>query len=95
MESEKNIERYLVKKMKSIGGKAYKFVSPGNAGVPDRVVIFPNGALIFAELKCETGEPSEVQKYQIGRLRELLQEVRVLYSKSDVDSLLKEFGGTE
>lgn len=95
MDSEKSIEQYLVKRMKSVGGKAYKLVSPGNAGVPDRIVIFPNGELVFVELKCKIGKPSGVQKYQIGRLRALLQEVRVIYSKGEVDSLIAEFGGVE
>ena len=30
---------------------AYKFVSPGNAGVPDRVVILQGGKSGFVELK--------------------------------------------
>ena len=40
---EKDIERKLVAGVKRAGGKAYKFVSPGNVGVPDRIVIWPNG----------------------------------------------------
>ena len=38
---EKEIEKILVTEVKKLGGKAYKFVSPGNSGVPDRIVIFP------------------------------------------------------
>ena len=38
---EKDIEEKLRNKVKKLGGKAYKFVSPGNAGVPDRLVILP------------------------------------------------------
>ena len=38
---EKDIERKLVAGVKRSGGKAYKFVSPGNVGVPDRIVIWP------------------------------------------------------
>lgn len=48
---EKDIEQYLVKQVKNNGGKAYKWVSPGNDGVPDRIVIFPR-TIIFVELKA-------------------------------------------
>ena len=33
---ESSIESYLVRKVKEHGGLCYKFVSPGNPGVPDR-----------------------------------------------------------
>ena len=36
--TEKDVEQYLCKRVKEMGGKAYKFVSPGNAGVPVRLV---------------------------------------------------------
>lgn len=93
MDSEKNIEQYLVKKAREARGKAYKFVSPGNAGVPDRIIIFPSRKCVFAELKCPGGKLSKSQKKQIKDLRKLKQTVRVVYSKSDVDELIDEFGG--
>lgn len=93
MDSERAIERYLVKRVREAGGRAYKFVSPGNQGVPDRVVIFPTGQVVFAELKCETGKLSELQKSQIEKLSGLKQTVRVVYSKEEVDRFMSEFGG--
>ena len=39
---EKDIEKILVGEVKKLGGRAYKWVSPGNDGVPDRIVVFPN-----------------------------------------------------
>ena len=38
---ENELEKKLRDKVKKLGGKAYKFVSPGNAGVPDRLVFLP------------------------------------------------------
>lgn len=38
---ETDIEYKLRDKVKALGGRAYKFVSPGNAGVPDRLVVLP------------------------------------------------------
>ena len=48
---EKKVEAELVKEVKNRGGKAYKFVSPGIDGVPDRLVLLPHGKLGFCELK--------------------------------------------
>lgn len=93
MDSEKSIEQYLVKRVREVGGRAYKFVSPGNQGVPDREAIFPSGQVVFTELKCETGRLSEPQKNQIKKLKALKQTVRVVYSKKEVDELVAEFGG--
>ena len=51
---ESEIEKKLVREIRKMGGMAYKFVSPGNTGVPDRIVILP-GVITFVELKTETG----------------------------------------
>lgn len=93
MDSEKAIEQYLVKKVREAGGTAYKFVSPGNRGVPDRVVVFPDGRIVFAEIKCDTGGLSAQQNNQIKKLRRLNQTVRVIYSKEEVNMFMSEFGG--
>ena len=50
---EKDIEKILVNGVKDVGGRAYKWVSPGNNGVPDRIVILPEGRIVFVELKTE------------------------------------------
>ena len=36
---EKSIEKRLVDGVKALGGRCYKWVSPGNSGVPDRIVL--------------------------------------------------------
>lgn len=85
---EKEIEKRLVKGIKKLGGKAYKFVSPGNAGVPDRVVILPDKQPIFIELKAEKGKLTDLQKNQLKKLVDLGQSVEVLYGIADVDLFL-------
>lgn len=75
---EKEIEKILVTEVKKLGGRAYKWVSPGNDGVPDRIVIFPGRPPIFVELKSETGRLGALQQVQIKRLRELGQQVEVV-----------------
>lgn len=81
---EKEIEALLRDGVKRLGGIAYKFTSPGNSGVPDRLVVFRGRAPIFVELKTKAGRLTELQEVQIERLRSLGQEVRVLYGKDDV-----------
>lgn len=85
---EKDIEAVLVREVKRMGGRAYKWTSPGNDGVPDRIVILPNRNPIFVELKTEKGKLSELQRVQIRRLQELGQDVRVLYGLDAVERFL-------
>lgn len=87
---EKDIEKVLVNKVRKLGGRAYKWVSPGNDGVPDRIVILPGRPPIFTELKTETGKLSALQEVQISRLRELGQDVRVLKGIQEVRDFLAE-----
>lgn len=75
---EAEIERQLVSYVKSIGGRAFKFVSPGNIGVPDRIVVLPGGVIWFVELKTSTGRLSPPQERQIAKLTELNANVFVL-----------------
>ena len=88
-ELEKDVEKIWTDGVKKIGGKAYKFVSPGNSGVPDRLVVFRGRAPIFVELKTKTGKLTELQEVQIERLRSLGQDVRVLYGRDEVLRFLR------
>lgn len=85
---EKDIEARLVRGVKAMGGRAYKFVSPGNVGVPDRIVVLPGGRVIFVELKTEKGVVSAAQRQQIRVLRDLGADVRVLQGEAAVDRFL-------
>ncbi len=92
---EKKIERVLVDEVKRLGGRAYKWVSPGNDGVPDRIVVFPGRPPVFVELKSETGTLSALQKAQIDRLKRLGQEVRVVRGMDGVSQFFEDCGYTE
>ena len=48
---EANIEQSLRLRLQKMGCLVYKFVSPGNDGVPDRIVVRPTGETIYVELK--------------------------------------------
>lgn len=87
---EAEIEKILVIGIKRLGGRAYKWVSPGNDGVPDRIVILPGQAPTFVELKTEVGRLTALQKVQIKRLQDMGQDVEVLYGLDKVKDFLKE-----
>lgn len=48
---ESAFEKTVCELIKKCGGKAYKWVSPGNPGVPDRICVMPKGKTIFIEVK--------------------------------------------
>ena len=87
--SEKEIENYLVRKIKNKKGIAYKFTSPGNSGVPDRLCLLPNGKIFFVELKSPGKKPRALQENQIRKIAALGQRVYVVDSKEMVDSVLE------
>lgn len=92
---EKEIEKILVSEVKKLGGRAYKWISPGNDGVPDRIVIFPNRAPVFVELKAERGRLSSLQRVQCKRLKELGQDVRVVYGIDGLSQFFQDMGYEE
>lgn len=89
---EKDIEKLFRDEIKKAGGKAYKFTSPGNDGVPDRIVMLPGGWIVFVELKTDTGKLSRLQELQCRQIAELGQTVRVLHGLAEVRDFFLEFG---
>ncbi|MCI6937331.1 MAG: VRR-NUC domain-containing protein [Clostridiales bacterium] len=88
MDSEKRVEALLVSGVKQMGGVAYKFVSPGNSGVPDRIILMPGGKIYFVELKREDGQLTNLQKRQINRIRKVDCRVDVLRGMVEVSNFL-------
>ncbi len=87
---EKEIERRMVQAVKERGGLCYKFVSPCNPGVPDRIIITPDGRVIFVELKTEIGRLANIQKWQLNEMRKRGVDVRVAKGWPAVKALLEE-----
>ena len=98
---ESYIENYLVRKVKENNGLCLKFVSPGNPGVPDRIVItpdgrtdriyiLPNGRVWFVELKQQMGRVAKIQKWQRSELEKRGADVRVLFGMDAVKEFLRE-----
>ena len=86
---EREIERYLVKRVEALGGKAYKFVSPGRAGVADRIVCLANGETWFVEIKTEGGRLSALQKVFAEDMIRMNQRYLVVWNKEQIDEIWK------
>lgn len=85
---EKIIEQYLKKRVEE-NGLCLKWTSPGTAGVPDRICIFPGGRVVFVETKAPTGTVKKIQKEVIRRMRNLGAVVYVASTKEDVDQIIE------
>lgn len=86
---ENYIEAWIRKQIEELGGKFYKWTSPGNDGVPDRIAILPGGKIYFVELKTENGRLSEIQKWVQGILIGLGCNVRTIYGIDDAHAFVQ------
>nr|DAY26830.1 MAG TPA: Nuclease [Caudoviricetes sp.] len=87
---EKTIEQALVRATKKAGGIAPKLTSPANAGMPDRIIILPNGKICFVELKAPGQKPRPLQIRQMQRLANLGCMVRTLDNPQKIPELINE-----
>lgn len=86
---ESRVEHYLVSKITRIGGLCLKFCSTGQAGVPDRVVIY-DGRVVFVELKRPGEEPRALQKAVAKKLRKAGGYVYCLSTLEQVDRFTRD-----
>ncbi|UZT28607.1 nuclease [Bacillus phage vB_BceS_LY5] len=91
MHTEKQIENYLKKKFEQIGSIVLKFNSAGAAGVPDRLIILPDGQTIYVEVKCKTGRIAPLQQYWVDKINKQGAHAYFVWSYEDVDRILKEW----
>ena len=88
--TEKQIEAHLGKQLRAAGCLYWKFTSPGNVGVPDRIVVLPGGQVIFVELKAADGALSPLQKQRIAQLTEKGADVRVIRGWAEAEEFARE-----
>lgn len=77
---EKEIEDKVAKYAKEKGFLTYKFTSPSNRAVPDRIFISPTGRVSFLEFKRKGCKPTELQAKTIGDMKNRGVEVKVVDS---------------
>ena len=88
--TEKQIEQRLVTAVRGRGGIAPKLVSPGYAGMPDRLVLLPGGVCAFAELKAPGMKPRALQTARHEMLRRLGFKVYVIDGTEQIGGMLDE-----
>jgi hypothetical protein len=66
--TESKIEKKVVEWCRKNGVLNYKFASPSNRGVPDRVLMF-KGKVMFLELKRPGNEPTALQDMNMTKIR--------------------------
>lgn len=88
---EREIEAYLVKRVKEMDGVAIKFTSPSRRSSPDRLVILPKAKLFFVELKAPGKYATEAQLRWHQELRDYGLIVYVIDTKELVDSTLEKW----
>jgi hypothetical protein len=86
---ESEIERYLVWHVEMKNGRAYKFKSPSQRGVADRLICLPDGTTWFIELKAPRGRLAPLQKLFAQEMTRLGQRYACLWSKEMVDEWVK------
>ena len=92
---EKDIEDYLRIMCERQGWLCVKLVSPGNPGMPDRLVLRPDAPAVFVEMKSDqTGHTlSPRQVVQHEKLNQLGLSVYVLWTIGDVNRCVTDLGG--
>ena len=88
---ESEIEKYFVTECKKRGWLPLKFVSPSMNGVPDRIILLPNGRIFFAELKAPGEKPRPLQKAVHNVFRRYGFKVCVIDSKEAAKTYIEIF----
>lgn len=91
---EKQIEQTLIRAVRRRGGICPKWVSPGLDGVPDRIILLPEGRIAFAELKAPGEQPRPLQSARISRLRNLGFPVYLIDGTNMIGGILDEISAT-
>lgn len=88
MMREREIEQKLIDAIKAQGGVCWKFVSPGTAGVPDRIILMPMGRIAFVEVKAPGESPRKLQLARHRLLRRLGFKTFVLDNPEQIGGIL-------
>ena len=90
MMREREIEKKLGDAVKTQGGVCWKFVSPGTAGVPDRIILMPMGRIAFVEVKTTGERPRKLQLARHRLLRRLGFKTFLLDNPEQIGGILDE-----
>lgn len=83
------VEKHLVQKTQECGGICLKFISPGIAGVPDRIIILPGGKIGFAEMKAPGRRPRRLQRNVLRKMHQLGCRVCVIDNPKSAENFIR------
>lgn len=92
--NEKTIEKKLTEAVRKMGGIAPKFVSPGLDGVPDRIILLPEGHIAFAETKAPGKKMRPLQVRRKEQMERLGFKVYCVDSIEQIGGILDEIRTT-
>ncbi|ORT99065.1 putative phage protein [Anaerovibrio sp. JC8] len=84
---EKQIERKLCDEVKNKNGMCLK--QTGLAGIPDRLVLLPNGKCAFVELKAPGEKPRKLQQIRMKQLKKLGFKCYVIDGAEQIKPMLE------
>jgi hypothetical protein len=84
------LEQHLVREVERVGGRAPKWVSPGQRGVPDRLVILPGGRTVYVEMKSPGKPLNPLQERWAKILQSLGHEVYKIDSVDAIERFIQE-----
>ena len=87
---ENEIEKKLKNQVEAAHGMCLKFTSPGNNGVPDRILLFPNGRIAFVEVKAPGKKPRKLQQYWLETLARFGFPCMVLDHPEQITKVIQE-----
>ena len=90
---ERVVEQALVRAVKARGGICPKWVSPGLDGVPDRIVMLPDGKIGFVEVKAPGEQARKLQIARLEQLRRLGYKAFVCDQEETIEGILNEIEG--
>lgn len=88
---EKEVEKKLCERVKKeLQGIAFKFVSPGFNGVPDRIILVPMGRIYFVETKAPGKKLRKLQEWVRGLITGLGFVVLRIDTIEKVDEFIRQ-----
>lgn len=87
---ERDIEAKVVKWAKQHGWLSYKFVSPSQRGVPDRIFI-KHGDVIFIEFKAPGKHATPLQRHTMAKMLDQGCDVRIFDNAEQAIAFLESY----
>ena len=86
---ESGHEKFFLERVRAAGGILVKLI-PVTKGMPDRLVLWPDGRAFLVELKTKDGKCSGIQLHVHARMAERGHPVAVLWGRDQILAWLRE-----